>query len=42
MTPTPDRTPDCDHKFVDSNRCLKCGWTPRDPASPAPPETEER
>ena len=19
----------CDHKFVDSNRCLKCGWIPR-------------
>lgn len=18
----------CDHKFVDSNRCLKCGWSP--------------
>jgi len=18
----------CDHKFVDSNRCLKCGWKP--------------
>ncbi len=19
----------CDHKFVDSNHCLKCGWEPR-------------
>jgi hypothetical protein len=19
---------DCDHKFVGSNRCLKCGWEP--------------
>ncbi len=18
----------CDHKFVDSNHCLKCGWVP--------------
>jgi hypothetical protein len=18
----------CDHKFVDSHHCLKCGWTP--------------
>ena len=18
----------CDHKFIDSKRCLKCGWTP--------------
>jgi len=18
----------CDHKFVDSNHCLKCGWSP--------------
>ena len=18
----------CDHKFIDSNRCLKCGWSP--------------
>jgi hypothetical protein len=20
--------PRCDHEFVDSTRCLKCGWTP--------------
>ena len=20
--------PTCDHKFVDSERCLKCGWEP--------------
>jgi len=19
----------CSHKFVDSNRCLKCGWSPK-------------
>ena len=19
----------CDHKFVDSNHCLKCGWSPK-------------
>lgn len=18
----------CDHKFIDSKRCLKCGWSP--------------
>lgn len=23
----------CDHKFVDSPRCLKCGWRPSDQAS---------
>jgi hypothetical protein len=22
----------CDHKFVDSTHCLKCGWTPPPPA----------
>jgi hypothetical protein len=22
--------PACDHKFVDSKRCLKCGWSPSD------------
>ena len=22
----------CDHKFVDSNSCLKCGWMP--PSAP--------
>lgn len=21
-------TAKCDHKFIDSNRCLKCGWSP--------------
>ena len=21
----------CDHKFVDSNKCLKCGWSPEKP-----------
>lgn len=21
----------CDHKFVDSNACLKCGWSPAPP-----------
>lgn len=29
----------CDHKFVDSNHCLKCGWVPPpvpEPAQPAP------
>jgi hypothetical protein len=25
----------CDHKFIDSNSCLKCGWTPP-PIAPAP------
>lgn len=34
---TPSR---CDHKFIDSTHCLKCGWTPptavsRDPATPS-------
>ena len=25
----PRRSPKgCDHKFVDSNHCLKCGWSP--------------
>ena len=23
-------TPACDHKFIDSKFCLKCGWTPSD------------
>jgi len=22
----------CDHKFVDSTVCLKCGWAPKEPA----------
>jgi hypothetical protein len=30
------KPPHCDHKFVDSNQCLKCGWTP-----PAPEPTLE-
>ena len=21
-------TGECDHKFIDSNHCLKCGWRP--------------
>ena len=21
-------TEDCDHKFIDSKHCLKCGWKP--------------
>lgn len=25
MKPERDR---CDHKFIDSNHCLKCGWSP--------------
>jgi hypothetical protein len=25
---TPTARPACDHKFVDSTRCLKCGWEP--------------
>ena len=31
----------CDHKFVDSNHCLKCGWTPP-PATPSLINNEER
>lgn len=23
----------CDHKFIDSTHCLKCGWTPPAPAA---------
>ena len=23
-----DPTGKCDHKFIDSKMCLKCGWTP--------------
>lgn len=26
----------CDHKFVDSNVCLKCGWTPTPVTTAAP------
>jgi len=26
--PAPLQPPPCDHKFVDSTACLKCGWTP--------------
>lgn len=25
------KVPRCDHKFVDSNFCLKCGWNPDQP-----------
>jgi hypothetical protein len=24
----PTHVPKCDHKFVDSKHCLKCGWVP--------------
>jgi hypothetical protein len=27
-SPKPEPTRHCDHKFVDSTSCLKCGWTP--------------
>lgn len=23
-----ERGAGCDHKFIDSTHCLKCGWTP--------------
>jgi hypothetical protein len=26
--PKPSEQNGCDHKFVDSKRCMKCGWTP--------------
>lgn len=29
-----ERTPHCDHKFVDSKHCLKCGWVPPDERTP--------
>lgn len=30
MTPTPSTPPsdNCDHTFIDSDHCLKCGWVP--------------
>jgi DnaJ-class molecular chaperone len=28
MTREVSRPQRCDHKFVDSNVCLKCGWAP--------------
>jgi len=27
----------CDHKFIDSKRCLKCGWEPPAKGSKPPP-----
>jgi hypothetical protein len=27
--PIPAEGRDCDHKFIDSNACLKCGWIPQ-------------
>lgn len=27
---TPHEMNGCDHKFIDSNICLKCGWNPKE------------
>ena len=32
----------CDHKFIDSTRCLKCGWIPPVPMRRVGPETDGR
>jgi hypothetical protein len=43
--PLPSAPPKkCDHKFVDSTVCLKCGWQPQPsaPVRPKEPTTEEK
>jgi hypothetical protein len=42
VSPRPSTEERCDHKFIDSTHCLKCGWTPPAVPSPEDPQPEDR